>query len=659
MLAVGLGFGAGHWHLVSMPVTFALIFPLVLLAAFAGTLSANLGLMLVSGYAIGDLFFAGPPAAWAARYPWPLDHFFHLTIPQLVSYLLFFMLAALPILNTRIMLGDLVRRGKFKRPEALPAKAFMVLSVLLLAAIHGAFVYTWTFTAPMIFRLSWVWAGQGASPFNITYFQNITVPWLPAAAVIAFLLRCWLEYQVGSNEASASSLVSVLAANQRVDAKPPADRPRMPETLLAALAVTLLSSGFFWSIPAGVVFLLVVTALFYLRAFVLPKRPAWQAWAQKAAALPIVIRAVGAIAASYFVTRLMLSINLSRFRQYGFIFKNFSASINDKGPADFWVELMCIALGLAITLALLPDGSLRPHTQDAPLRQASPPRPAYGLPMMMFIGSINFCLDPFCCFGASDFLVSLAIAALIALILGVLLALLLPFAPWLAPTVLYFGAGATGLSTLETIWGKNPFTGKDFDVEDYKRAVQTQFITLALLPFGSLFSRYSTQLAEALMLKISPPSLPPFPLKTVSMGQFYVTEHLPDNKIWPFGSQVDYLSEGERLAYKLEFRNGKIYSANGALFDTRGPNGTAIFVMDGDGNVYASTDFEISKFHHSSFLAGGDVASAGHMTVHDGQLQLITNQSGHYKPSSTLNEQVIKVLNHYGISTKGKVNNVR
>jgi hypothetical protein len=423
MLVVGLGFGAGHWHLASMPVTFALIFPLVLLAAFAGTLSANLGLMLVLGYAIGDLFFAGPPAAWAARYRWPVDHFFHLTIPQLVSYLLFFMLAALPILNTRIMLGDLIRRGKFKRPDALPAKAFTVLSVLLLAAIHGAFVYTWTFTAPMIFRLSWVWAGQGASPFNITYFQNITVPWLPAAAMIAFLLRCWLEYRVGSNEASANAFKKVLAASRHVDARPRNGRPRMLETLFAALVVTLLSSGFFWSIPAGVVFLLVVTALFYLRAFILPKRSVWQGWAQKAAALPIVIRAVGAIIASYFVTRWVLSVDLSRFRQYGFIFKNFSASVNDKGPADFWVELVCIALGLVITLALLPDGSLRPQTQDAPLQPASKSRSAYGLPMMMFIGSINFCLDPFCCFGASDLLVALMIAALLWEMLPFLLAL--------------------------------------------------------------------------------------------------------------------------------------------------------------------------------------------------------------------------------------------
>jgi hypothetical protein len=415
MFVLGLGYGAGHWRLATMPVTFALIFPLVLLAAVVGTFSANLGLMLVLGYASGDLLWAGPPDAWAVYYRGPVAHFLHLTIPQLVSYLLFFMLAALPVLNTRLMLRDLVRREKFKRPNGWPATAFTVLSVTVMAAIQGAFVYTWTFTAPMIFRLSWLWAGQRSSPINITYFQNVTVPWLPIAAIAAFLVRCWLEYRVTRNP-SASAFKDVLAASQRLDSQARTGRPvRALETLFAVLVVTLLSSGFFWSIRSGVIFLLIVAALFYVRAFVLPKRPAWQAWAEKVRALSIVVRLGGAMAASFFVTRLVLSLNLSRFSRFSPIFKNFSVSISNKYPVDFWVELMCIALGLAITLALLPEGAMPKRAERAPAIQATPQAGFAYRPqvMLLSIGIVNFCLDPFCCFGASDLLVALMIAALL------------------------------------------------------------------------------------------------------------------------------------------------------------------------------------------------------------------------------------------------------
>jgi hypothetical protein len=50
------------------------------------------------------------------------------------------------------------------------------------------------------------------------------------------------------------------------------------------------------------------------------------------------------------------------------------------------------------------------------------------------------------------------------------------------------------------------------------------------------------------------------------------------------------------------------------------PNG--VFYTHDESNWY---------FHHTSFLAGGRVIAAGHWWVHDGQLLLINNHTGHYK----------------------------
>ncbi|MCO4755289.1 MAG: hypothetical protein KC478_12460, partial [Bacteriovoracaceae bacterium] len=61
-------------------------------------------------------------------------------------------------------------------------------------------------------------------------------------------------------------------------------------------------------------------------------------------------------------------------------------------------------------------------------------------------------------------------------------------------------------------------------------------------------------------------------------------------------------------------------------------NAPAIFVMDKKGNLYFHSNPEPGRFHHSSFLAGEDVLSAGQLKVKDGRVLYIDNISGHYKP---------------------------
>ena len=88
---------------------------------------------------------------------------------------------------------------------------------------------------------------------------------------------------------------------------------------------------------------------------------------------------------------------------------------------------------------------------------------------------------------------------------------------------------------------------------------------------------------------------------------------------------------------RLDIRGGVLYTADGKPFDTRfmvtahsGP-GYAIYVMSAEGNFHVSSH-AVGLHHHSSLLAGGEVAGAGEMMVTAGTLVYLSNKSGHYQP---------------------------
>lgn len=92
---------------------------------------------------------------------------------------------------------------------------------------------------------------------------------------------------------------------------------------------------------------------------------------------------------------------------------------------------------------------------------------------------------------------------------------------------------------------------------------------------------------------------------------------------------------------------GQLYSADQvAEWEKGGMQGPSATVRKELGLFVASDPSakaaEATPFHHSSFLAGGDVAGAGEMKVHEGRLSMISNASGHYRPGS---RQVTQTLN--------------
>ncbi|WKB55793.1 hypothetical protein [Eleftheria terrae] len=143
-----------------------------------------------------------------------------------------------------------------------------------------------------------------------------------------------------------------------------------------------------------------------------------------------------------------------------------------------------------------------------------------------------------------------------------------------------------------------------------------------------------------------------YPKRVAMMAQYSGEE---TGRVW--GTQVAYLNRSERRATKLtiDSSSGLIYDAAGQLFDTRHggtglERGHAIFVMDHNGELYASCDNVVGKFHHSSFLAGAPVAGAGTMKVINGQLQELTRRSGHYRPTEGQHHQVVDNLLRQGVS---------
>lgn len=74
--------------------------------------------------------------------------------------------------------------------------------------------------------------------------------------------------------------------------------------------------------------------------------------------------------------------------------------------------------------------------------------------------------------------------------------------------------------------------------------------------------------------------------------------------------------------------------------------------MDETGQIFASKFQKFGEFHHSSFLSGNSVASAGELSVNKGIIEEVTRKSGHYKPTEEINNQPIRVLKTKGINTK-------
>jgi hypothetical protein len=419
-LALLFGFfeGATHWSPVVIDstrlstsitaVTFMQMLPLLFVTVFLGALSANLGLMTVVGFALGDYLIAGPvltPDPWM-----PLADFFRLRVPQLYSYAIFFGLAAMPTI-----FGFALLRASIRRSWTHSA-FWIVLRVAAAALLQGVLVYTWILIAPTTLRVIWAWAKR-VPPISVSDYSSMLNPWLPAAAAIGIVVRAALVHRARGKSSRNESLKKLREHFRDSDQNPAWTRnmPLWLRSLLTALVYTLLLAGMIGSWRLAALVIAVVAGICLLRNCVLPAWRLWRRWTALLNHVPIVGRIAVAAAAGYYLAWFLLQLPGWTLRA-------------NTVPGDFRVILACIGSALPLVVVLLPyvpEGVGNPPDSVSPLISGRLMHAATRVLLLLtLIGAsvrvYAICLDPFCCYSApSD--ADMAIAAMVvgaALVIG-------------------------------------------------------------------------------------------------------------------------------------------------------------------------------------------------------------------------------------------------
>lgn len=130
-------------------------------------------------------------------------------------------------------------------------------------------------------------------------------------------------------------------------------------------------------------------------------------------------------------------------------------------------------------------------------------------------------------------------------------------------------------------------------------------------------------------------------------------------------SRLEYCNAEERMVYLVHVKDGLLKWANSKQPSEKGSQGPSwrrgdcvstgtvekwIFAMDLADNLYVNKKVK-GRFHHSCFLAGARVRSAGRIVIEDGVLKAISPTSGHYRPTVESVHYVLVVLKLAGIDT--------
>jgi len=320
LLVFLIGFleGIAHWTFVAAPgfavfgepnVAFTQLLPLMTFAAVAGALSANLGLMVVLGYAASDYLITGPQLSLNLYASPPilgstaLATFCALRVPQIVSYVLFLLLAVTPTLSAKSLVARLRRIAPRESPTGTLIRAVVI------AAAHGALVYAWTLSAPLLIRIFWSWT-NGSPPVSAAYFAQQMAGWIVWPAVCGALVRCYLAFRAYQDAPVVARLRRLNTLFKEVEARSawPRTLPSAVRAVLAAGLSTLLIGGFLSSMGEGVLTFLFFAVILVARGSILPRLAPWALWMRLAARVPLLLRLLIGGVISYEIARCVLSV---------------------------------------------------------------------------------------------------------------------------------------------------------------------------------------------------------------------------------------------------------------------------------------------------------------------------------------------------------------
>jgi RHS repeat-associated protein len=142
--------------------------------------------------------------------------------------------------------------------------------------------------------------------------------------------------------------------------------------------------------------------------------------------------------------------------------------------------------------------------------------------------------------------------------------------------------------------------------------------------------------------------------KTTPLKPQYAGENNPkDSSRWNFPMVCEYFSQDKLDEMELTVKNNLlVYKKTGEVFDSSNAQthwGNAIFIMDQQGRIFVSNEQIPFEIHHSSLSNGRPVAAAGELNVAQGILLEVSNQSGHYMPPQSLNNQLFVELESRGM----------
>ena len=123
---------------------------------------------------------------------------------------------------------------------------------------------------------------------------------------------------------------------------------------------------------------------------------------------------------------------------------------------------------------------------------------------------------------------------------------------------------------------------------------------------------------------------------------------------------VTYVNKKQRGEYKINIdKDGTIRRGNGTEpYDTLNYGGKtpgmAAYVMDKEGNIYVG-EHQTGIMHHSSFLAGKPVVSAGMVKIESGKITQIDHRSGHYSPTKENFENALGKIDQKAFAPQAKL----
>ena len=451
VVVFGLSVGAFHWLPMSIgtdgfsayppAVSFMQMLPLLVVAVAVSAFSSGFGFLLVVSYALGDLFISG--ATYYGRV-YHVDTWWwllHVTVPQLISYLLFLMLTVQPVLISRA-LGSSI-------PKILGVQgtARTAVTTLVAAALLAGFVYAWSLIAPMTIRPLWLWARGGSiSPIDTFTFTSIVNPLLPLVAAGAALVRSLLVALAGHSDIVAgnrSKLEKQLALIYQT--RKPRRLPAWLLALLLALVTTLLLAGMITRIwPEGLLVFAAIAAICLARAVVLPLWRPWRVWTEISERMPLIVRWLVVTIGVYLIGTAIVALPGQAVGQ-------------NHAVGSFGAELTGVIIGLMFAAAFFPGFAKAAPGEGTGIREKATVLKVFG---MIAVGLVVMhphlawadCEAAHCCFVTNQ-TAALYIAAFALMVLPLLVFGSLVFGPEFLASVL--GDGLGGLTEVYDLFDTN------------------------------------------------------------------------------------------------------------------------------------------------------------------------------------------------------------